>query len=369
MTQTPNPKDTAVDGISPGLRRWGTRSWLYLGIFLFIMAIVSFLSAISGLFVPLVVAVVVAMICYPLVDFMAAHGLNRALGSVLVILLVMAVCIGIAWLTVVGIYSQTDEMVAELTAGLTTLATMLNLELPAETIEAIRTKAVAALAGLAYGLTSFIFSSFSGIVGLFMGVFTAFFLLFYLLADWHGITAWVGCHMGLPAELGTTVLAKATEAMRIYFYAVTLSNLPVAVAVGGAMWLMGLPLAMPVAVITMATAYIPYLGAIISGAFAALVALGAGGLTEALIILAVIVLMQNIIGPILAVYVASDKLQMNPIVTLLTTLGGGILFGALGATMAAPLTAVLIDAQKQTQAYGTHQTDNTEAGKHAGEES
>ncbi|MCB0166277.1 MAG: AI-2E family transporter [Anaerolineae bacterium] len=357
-SQSLNQKDTVVDGISLGLRRWGTRSWLYLGIILFVIAIVAFLGTISGLFVPLVIAVIVGMLCYPLVDFLAAHRVSRTIGSLLVILLVMAVCIGVAWLTIVSIYSQSGEMVTQLTAGLTQLATMSNLDVTAETIAEIRTRAVGALPRLASGLTSFVFSSFSGIMSLFMGAFTAFFLLFYLLADWHNVTGWVGRHLGLPAELGTSLVALATSAMRIYFYALTISNLPVAVAVGFMMWLLDLPLAVPVALITMATAYIPYLGAIISGAFAALVALGAGGVADAAIILATIVIMQNVVGPVVAVTVASGKLEMNPIVTLLTTLGGGILFGALGATLAAPFTAVIINARKQTQDYGMHQTDN-----------
>ena len=347
-SQAPSQQETAADGISPGLRRWGTRSWFYLGIILFITAIVAFLSVISGLFVPSVIAVVVGMLTYPLVDILAARRVPPTIGSVLVILLVLAVCIGLAWLTVVGIVNQSEEMVTQLVAGLTHLAAISNLDVsPAQ----IQTEIMDALPKLAAGLTSVVFSSISGIMGLFMGAFTAFFLLFYLLADWHGVTGWVGRHLGLPAELGANVVGQAVSAMRIYFYALTVSNLPVAIAVGLTMWLLGLPLAFPVALITMATAYIPYLGAIISGVFAALVALGAGGVADAVIIIVVITVLQNIVGPIIAINVASNKFEMNPIITLLTTLGGGILFGALGATLSAPLTAVLIDAHKEVQAY------------------
>lgn len=351
-SQVSSQNETAADGISPGLRRWGTRSWLYLGIILFVTAIVAFLSTIAGLFVPSVVAVVIGMLCFPLVDLMVARGVNRTIGSVLVILLVLAVCIGLAWLTVVGIVSQSEEMVTQLVAGLTYLATISNLDVSSAQIQA---EIMDALPKLAAGLSSILFSSISGIMGFFMGAFTAFFLLFYLLADWHGVTGWVGRHLGLPAELGASVVGKAISAMRIYFYALTVSNLPVAIAVGLTMWLLGLPLAFPVALITMATAYIPYLGAIISGAFAALVALGAGGVADAVIIIVVITVLQNVVGPIIAINVASNKFEMNPIITLLTTLGGGILFGALGATLSAPLTAVLIEAHKEVQAYDANQ--------------
>jgi predicted PurR-regulated permease PerM len=59
--------------------------------------------------------------------------------------------------------------------------------------------------------------------------------------------------------------------------------------------------------------------------------------------------------PIIANRITSDKLQMNPIVTLLTTLGGGILFGALGATLASPITAVLLEARSEAQLYHAKQ--------------
>ena len=355
ISQISSLTDTAADGISPGLRRWGTRSWLWLGIFLFIIAIVAFLTTISGLVIPLVIAVVVAMLCYPLVDHLATHRVNRTIGSLLVIALVIAVFIGTAWVTAAGIYSQGNEMITAVAAGLAKLGYWINLHVPPELGGQIRTKALQTLPQLASGITSFVFSGFSGVISFFMGSFIALFLLFYLLSDWYGISCWVGRHVGLPADLGATLVAEATSAIRIYFYALTISNLPVAVAVGIAMWLLGLPLAFPVALVTMVTAYIPYLGAIVSGVFAALVALGAGSVGDAAIVIGVIVIMQNIMGPVIANKVASDKLEMNPVVTLLTTLGGGILFGALGATLGSPLTAVLIGVRKQTRNYHTQQ--------------
>ena len=356
--QTSMQKETTTDGVSPGLRRWGMRSWLYLGITLWALVIIIFFTTISGLFVPLVVAVVIAMLCYPLVDKLAARGVNRTIGSLLVIVLVMAVLIGTIWITVAGIYSQSDEMVAEVGAGLTTLTNWSNLNVPGELVEQIRAKALETLPNVASGITSFLFSGFSGAISFFMGGFTALFLLFYLLSDWDNIANWVGHHLGVPGKLGANLVADATSAIRIYFYALTLANLPVAVAVGITMWLLGLPLAIPVALVTMVTSYIPYLGAIISGAFAALVALGAGGVVDAAIILGVILGLQNIMDPIISNYITSDKLKIHPIVTLITTMAGGILFGALGATLANPITAVLLDTRQQVEQYRVEQQND-----------
>ncbi len=353
--QTSIQQTTAAHGVSPSLRALGTRSWLYLGIVLWAVAIIAFLSTISGVFVPLVVAVTMAMLFYPLVDILESRRVNRSLGGLLVMVLVIAVLIGTLWVVLVGIFSQMDEILIQIQAGLVALAGRANLNLPAGLVEQIRTKALEALPQLASGIAAFIFSGFSGIMALGMGVFTALFLLYYLLSDWHNVSGWVSHHLGVPGELGTTLVSDAATAMRIYFYALTLANLPVAAVVGLTMGLLGLPLAVPVALVTMVTSYIPYLGAFLSSAFAALVALGAGGVTDAVIIIVVIVALQNILDPVISNYVTSDKLEMHPIITLVTTLAGGILFGALGAMLVNPVTAVLMDARARLLAYHAEQ--------------
>ena len=342
-------KKTWTNGVSPGLLAWGSRSWLYLGIALWTLAIVSFLSILSGLAVPLAVAVIMAMLFYPPVDRLEAHRVNRIIGSLLVLFLVVAVIIGMTWVTWVGIFSQSDKMFSHMDAGLVTLADWATVKFPVGLAEQIRVKALEALPPLVSGITGFIFSGISGITAYLIGGFTALFLLYYLLADWRVVSDWVGRHLGVPDELGRILVDEAVSTIRIYYYALTLANLPVALTVGIIMWLLGLPLIVPVVLVTLVSCYIPYLGAIISSIFAALVALGAGGPRDAIIIIVAIIGLQNIIDPIISTYMASDKLKLHPIVTLVTTLSGGILFGALGATLANPVAAILIDARKQVQ--------------------
>ena len=354
--QTGSQQLSAADGVSPGLRAWGTRSWLYMGIALWALAIITFLGAISGLIVPLVIAVILAMLFYPLVDVLETRRINRTIGSLVALLLIVAIFLGTAWITWAGIFSQSDEMLTQIEAGLVALAGWATLHLPVDLAEQIQAKALEALPPLVSGITGFVFSGFSSIAAFLFGGFTALFLLFYLLSDWRGVSGWVGRHLGVPDELGLILVNDATSAMRIYFYALTLANLPVAITVGIIMWLLGLPLVVPVTLVTLMSAYIPYLGAIISALFAALVALGAGGPTDAMIIIVAIIGLQNVIDPIITNHMASDKLDMHPIVTLISTLAGGILFGALGALLANPVTAILIDAQKQVRAYQAEPT-------------
>lgn len=342
-----NSTETTVNGVPAGLRAWGMRSWYYLGITLWVLVIFTFLNTISSVFVPLVVALVMAMLFHPLVDKLAARRVTRTFGSLLVLLLIVVVLVGTLWLMWSGLVNQSGEIWVQIENGLKVLSSQGNLSLPADLAEQVKES----LPKLASGLTSFFVSSFSGIVALVMGGYSALFMLYYLLSDWHNTVNWIGAHLGVPAELSTSLAADAVSAIQIYFYALTLANFPVAVVVGITMVLLGLPLALPVALVTMITSYIPYLGAILSAAFAALVALGTGNATDAVIIIVVIVILQNILDPIISNKIASDKLEMNPIVSLITTMGGGVLFGALGSILASPIVAALIQARKEIQSY------------------
>jgi predicted PurR-regulated permease PerM len=327
------------------------RSWLFIGIALAALTFVVFFTAIASVSVPFVIAVVMAMIFYPLVDMLENRGVNRSIGSILVLLLVTVVIVFTAWLVWAGVYSNSEMIVAQIEAGLVALIKLTAQIVPPDMAQQIVQKAMVAIPQVLSGIGSFVVGGFSSLFALFMGVYVAFFLLYYLLSDWHNLSDWVGRHLGVQEQLGIEIANNSTAAVRTYFYALTLANIPVAASVGLTMWLLGLPLAVPVAIVTLITCYIPYLGAIVSALFAGLVALGAGGVWEAVVIVGVIIFMQNIIDPVITNYKASDELDMNPIVTLVSTLIGGILFGALGATLASPLAAVMINVQAKIKGY------------------
>lgn len=350
--QKPEQPVRSAQDVSPSLRSVGIRSWLYLGIALWVAVIFAFLSSISGLVVPLVIAAVMAMLFYPLVDWITARRVPRSLASLLVLVLVLLVLGGILWLLLVGIFSNIDQMYALIASGIAAAARWATaLNVPGDVIRQLGLRALEQIPQFVAGLASFFTSGFSGAMAFFIGAFSAVFLLYYLLFDWHNVSGWVGNHLGFPGDLGPTMVTSITAAVRQYFYALTVSSLIVSVLIGLTMALLGLPLAFPIALVTMITSYIPYLGAIFSGAFASLVALAAGGLADGLIVLAVVLILQNVIQTIVQNKLASERLQLHPIVTFLTTIGGGILFGAFGAILANPVTAVVLEGWKRLQGY------------------
>ncbi|MDH4278885.1 MAG: AI-2E family transporter, partial [Acidimicrobiia bacterium] len=102
--------------------------------------------------------------------------------------------------------------------------------------------------------------------------------------------------------------------------------------------------------VTFVTSYVPYLGAIFSGAFAVLIALGSTGTRDAIIMLLVILVVQNIVQTLMLTKLSSDLLNLHPIVNLASTIVGAAMAGLLGAMLSAPVVAIAIAVQQRLAA-------------------
>jgi predicted PurR-regulated permease PerM len=330
----------------------GIKSWLAVGFVLILGVILYLVSLAAGLVQPLILAVVIGMLFYPLVDGMEKRKVPRAVGAALVMLLLIAIAVGTVWITAGGILSQTDEIVTAVQQGVAALEAWLEtLDIPAEMVTSATNSVQTQLPKLASGLASSVGSGLTSLLAFGFGLFLGAFMLFYVLSDWHTIAPWVGSHLGYPEELGVGMVQDSTNAVRGYYKGVTISSIWVAVLIGVTVALLGLPLAIPIALVTFFTAYIPYLGAILSGAFAFIVALGSGGIEQAVIVLVVVLLTQNIVQTVVSNKYAALELDMHPLVALIATILGGTFAGLIGAILGAPFAAVMMRASQRVKAY------------------
>jgi predicted PurR-regulated permease PerM len=107
-----------------------------------------------------------------------------------------------------------------------------------------------------------------------------------------------------------------------------------------ALILIGVPLVLPLAVLTFFGAFFPLVGAITAGTVAALVALVTGGFTDALLVAASALVVQQIEGNVLQPLIMGRQVELHPAVTLLAVTGGGAVAGIVGAFLAVPIAAV-----------------------------
>ncbi|HSO64443.1 MAG TPA: AI-2E family transporter [Ornithinibacter sp.] len=337
---------SAVDNLlssRSSLARWGVRSWLLAGVLVAGSIVVWMLSQVSGFVVPLVIASVLGALFAPVVDRLHARGVPRPGGAFVVLLGLAGVVVGSIWLVVAGIVDQGPQIASQLAAGLDTLGAWLtsygvDISSGTSITDRLGSTTEQALGGVG----SLLSGAFSSAVSIGIGAAMGAFLVYYVLVDWAPLSRWVGGHLGLDAVTGTAVVGDAVVSVRRYFWSLTLSAVTTAVLIGGTAWALGVPLAFTIAVITLVTSYVPYLGAIVSGAFATLIALGSNGIGTALVMLAVILVVQNVVQTIVLARLASTALSLHPIVVLGSTIIGAALAGMLGAALSSPAVAVAV---------------------------
>jgi predicted PurR-regulated permease PerM len=153
--------------------------------------------------------------------------------------------------------------------------------------------------------------------------------------------------VGIPQPVAHTVTSSVINSLRGYFRGVTLVAGFNGVVVGLAALILDVPLAGTIAVVTFVTAYVPYIGAVLAGTFAVLLALGAQGTGVAIAMLIVVILANGLLQNIVQPFAMGSALHLNPLVVLVVTIGAGCLFGMLGLVLAAPLVSAATQVAKQ----------------------
>jgi predicted PurR-regulated permease PerM len=127
----------------------------------------------------------------------------------------------------------------------------------------------------------------------------------------------------------------------------------VAVVIGAAAFLMGLPLVFTIAVANFIGGYIPYVGAFLGGGLAVIVAFGEGGIQPAAIMLVLVLaanlMLENFVEP----KVMGRTLDIHPVVVLIVTALGGLVGGIVGLILAVPFTVIAADGISRLRSRGT----------------
>ena len=302
----------------------------------------SFAWLISDLLIPLIFAVILAAIFVPIVDRLERAHLHRAIGSPLVIVTVLAIVAAIAWIIIEGVLDAGSDLVDQVEAGVNEIGSLVDASPGAvnDAMEVLKNVTGALVNGVLEGLGS--------LTILIVGFVTGTFIMLYLMKDWTLVLNWTadtGARLlGIDRNQTGGLLDEVVTVFRRYALGLTLIGLMNGLVVGGAAYLLDVPSAGAIGVVTFVTSYIPFFGAFFAGAFAVAIALGAEGLTVGLAMLAVVLVANNTLQNLLEPVAFGRTLHLHPLVVLLVTTCGTLLFGILGATLAAPVTAIIVRA-------------------------
>jgi predicted PurR-regulated permease PerM len=345
LTDGDGRKTSAVNlRLGLGLPDWfqtlGRGAWLLVGIAVLAGIVFFLLGLISDLLIPLIFAAILAAIFVPLVDLLERWRLPRWLGAPLVVLLAIGVVSLVLWMVVAGLLGREREILTQVTAGLDEAGSLVGVSEP-DTQQAVQTAG-----GLIQTLLGGVLSGLSSVTVLIVGIVTGLFILLFLMKDWRlvtdGASNRIAAVLGLPTDVGQQIVSDTVHSFRGYAGGLTIVGVMNGAVVGLGAIVLGVPLAVPIAIVTFVTSYIPFFGAFFAGAFAVVIALGAKGLGVALAMLAITLLTNNTLQNLLEPVAFGKTLRLHPLVVMLVTTAGTLLFGMLGATLAAPVTAVAL---------------------------
>lgn len=166
-------------------------------------------------------------------------------------------------------------------------------------------------------------------------------LLFFFLYDGPAMWRWA---LRLAPERSRARIGRAAraawDALTGYVRGTIVIAAVDAAGIGLALLLLGVPLALPLTLLTFIAAFVPIVGATVAGAAAVLVALIANGPADALLVLAAVIVVQQAEGNLLEPLVMGNAVRLHPAVILIAVSIGTVLAGVAGAVVAVPLTAV-----------------------------
>lgn len=198
------------------------------------------------------------------------------------------------------------------------------------------------LSGSAGSIASGVLTGVSALTNGVVNLVLVLILSFLFLKDGARFLPWVGRMAGRTAGLHLQAVGqRAWDTLGGFIRTQALVSLIDAVLIGAGLLVIGVPLALPLAVITFFAGFVPIVGAFVAGIVAVLIALVSNGLTGALLVLVLIFVVQQLEGNVLSPLLQSRSMDLHAAVVLLAVTLGGTLFGITGAFLAVPAAAVL----------------------------
>ena len=295
---------------------------------------------------PILLALIVATLLSPVVALGRRIGLHPTLATVLTLLLSVGLLVGVFAALAPSITSQSREIFEQARGGVDEVRAWisgppLNLdnaqidEYLGTAITWLQERSSVAAGAVASGL---------GVVGsalVTLGLMVV--LLFFFLKDGPSFLPWLRRTTGRSTGRHLTeALTRMWTTLGGFIRTQAIVSAVDAVLIGIGLLILQVPLALTLAVLTFFGGFIPIVGAVVAGGIAVLVALVTQGPTQALIVLAIVIAVQQIEGNVLQPALQGRSMQMHPGIILLAVAGGSTLFGVIGAFLAVPFAATFV---------------------------
>jgi predicted PurR-regulated permease PerM len=345
VTQAPAP----TEGRGPKMQRASRTLAIASAQFLLIAAAVVVLFYVLGrlwsILLPIVLGLLIATVLWPATRFLRRHHWPPALAASTVLLAFLGAFVGIIAVIAPQVADQVTELADAATAALQDVQEWLQgppFNLGEDQIGNAVDSVIDSIQGNAQNIAGYALTGATAVGSSLINLVLALVLVFFFLKDGPRWVPWLTAQTGPSASRHVAALSYKTWAtLSEFIRQQALVGFIDAFFIGLGLWILGVPLVIPLAVLTFFGAFIPIIGAFVAGAFAVLIALVSNGLTAALIVLGIVVLVQQIEGNVLQPIIQGRGFNLHAAVVILAVTAGSSLAGIIGAFLSVPIAALI----------------------------
>ena len=294
---------------------------------------------------PVLIALIVCTVLAPVAGWMRTKGLPAALAAVVTIL-VSFTAVGSLFLFIAPDFArQSQTLYLQTVEGIQRLQLWAQgppLNLDPDDMGHYIDEIALWLQRQAGSIAGSVFTGIGTATSIIVTLLIIMVLTFFFLKDGHNFLPWLRAATGRRTGWHLTeLLTRAWTTLGGFVRAQAMVSFVDAIFIGFGLALIGVPLAMALAIITFIAGFIPFVGAIVAGALSVTIALVSLGVTKALLVLGLVILVQQLEGNVLSPWLQSKAMNLHPVVVLISVTVGSALFGLIGGFLAVPTAATI----------------------------
>jgi predicted PurR-regulated permease PerM len=303
------------------------------------------LGKLWSILLPIVLGLLFATVLWPPTRFLTRHRWPPALAASVVLLGFLGLIGGlIAWIAP-AVADQAPELADAAVAALDDVQQWLQgppFNLGEDQIGDAVDSAIESIQNNAQDIAGYALTGATAIGSGLINLVLALVLAFFFIKDGPRWVPWLSAQSGTRAARHVVALSEKTWAtLSEFIRQQALVGFIDAFFIGIGLLILGVPLVLPLAVLTFFGAFIPIIGAFVAGAFAVLIALVSNGFGTAMIVLIIVVVVQQIEGNVLQPIIQGRGFNMHAAVVILAVTAGGSLAGIIGAFLGVPVAALI----------------------------
>jgi predicted PurR-regulated permease PerM len=314
-------------------------------IVLAIAAIGYVLGKLWVVLLPVVLGLLFATVLWPPTRFLRRHGWPPALAAAVVLVGALAVFGGLIALIAPQVADQAGQLADQTVRALEDVQKWLQgppFNIGEDQIGRAVDSVINRLQENATDIAGYALTTVSSIGNGLINLVLALVLAFFFIKDGPKWTPWLAAQTGPRAAPHVVALSQKTwSTLSEFIRQQAFVGFIDALFIGLGLLVLGVPLVVPLAVITFLGAFIPIIGAFVAGAFAVLIALVSKGFTTALIVLIIVLVVQQLEGNVLQPIIQGRGFNLHAGVVILAVTAGGSLAGIVGAFLSVPVAALI----------------------------